>query len=177
MQLGSVPITISWLRSRRGSPPPLHHLSKCGEPAVADGGAMQQIAPHHTYDVVVVGARVAGAATAMLLARQGFDVALLDRADLPSDTLSTHALARGGVVQLERWGLLDEVVASGAPEIRKASFVLPDVRIDRQLKETAGLDFVLAPRRYILDAILLRAAEEAGVTVQTGVSVTDALTD
>ncbi|MFL6206395.1 MAG: NAD(P)/FAD-dependent oxidoreductase [Acidimicrobiales bacterium] len=129
------------------------------------------------HDVVVVGARTGGAATAMLLARQGFDVALLDRADLPSDTLSTHALSRGGMVQLARWALLDEVLASGAPPIRSAAFVLPDGRIDRQLKVRAGLDFVLAPRRYILDAILLRAAEEAGATVRTGVSVTGTLSD
>ena len=58
-----------------------------------------------------------------------------------------------------------------------ASFVLPDARIDRQLKVRAGFDFVLAPRRYILDAILLRAAEEAGATVRTGVSVTGTVTD
>ena len=138
---------------------------------------MQRNQPHHTYDVVVVGARVAGAATAMLLARQGFDVALVDRADLPSDTLSTHALARGAIVQLDRWGLLDEVLASGAPPVRSAAFVLPDVRIERELRVRAGFDFVVAPRRYILDAILLRAAEEAGVTVQTGVSVTGTVAD
>jgi flavin-dependent dehydrogenase len=139
---------------------------------------MEQIhTTHDTHDVVVVGARVAGAATAMLLARQGFDVALVDRADFPSDTLSTHGLARGAVVQLDRWDLLDEVLASGAPPVRSSAFVLPDVRIERRLKERAGFDFVLAPRRYILDAILLRAAEEAGATVQTGVSVTGTVTD
>ncbi len=138
---------------------------------------MEQNDPLDSHDVVVVGARSAGAATAMLLARQGFDVAVVDRADLPSDTLSTHALARGGVVQLARWDLLDDVLASGAPPIRSASFHLPDARIDRQLKVRAGFDFVLAPRRYILDAILLRAAEEAGATVRTGVSVTGTVTD
>ena len=138
---------------------------------------MESHPTNQSYDVVVVGARVAGAATAMLLARQGFDVALVDRADLPSDTLSTHALARGAIVQLDRWGLLHEVIASGAPQVRSAAFVLPEVRIDRQLKVKGGFDFVLAPRRYILDAILLRAAEEAGVTVQTGVSVTGTVTD
>lgn len=142
-----------------------------------DGGVMQRHHPRDSHDVVVVGARCAGAATAMLLARQGFDVALVDRADLPSDTLSTHALARGGVVQLARWGLLDDVLASGAPPVRSASFVLPDGRIDREIKNRAGLDFVLAPRRYILDAILLRAAEEAGATVRTGGSVTGTVTD
>ena len=52
------------------------------------------------HDVVVVGARCAGAATAMLLAGAGHDVLLVDKARLPSDTLSTHGIARGGVVQL-----------------------------------------------------------------------------
>jgi 2-polyprenyl-6-methoxyphenol hydroxylase-like FAD-dependent oxidoreductase len=80
-------------------------------------------------------------------------------------------------VQLARWGLLDDVLASGAPPVRSASFVLPHGRIDRELKEKAGLDFALAPRRYILDAILLRAAEEAGTTVRTGVAVTGTVTD
>ena len=67
------------------------------------------------HQVVVVGARCAGAATAMLLARAGHDVVLLDRSAFPSDTVSTHGIARGGVVQLSRWGLLDEVHESGAP--------------------------------------------------------------
>jgi flavin-dependent dehydrogenase len=61
--------------------------------------------------------------------------------------------------------------------VRTASFFTPDGRIDREIKETAGVDFVIAPRRYILDDILLRAAEDAGATVRTGVSVTDTLTD
>jgi 2-polyprenyl-6-methoxyphenol hydroxylase-like FAD-dependent oxidoreductase len=113
----------------------------------------------------------------MLLARQGFDVALVDRADLPSDTLSTHLLARGGLVQLARWGLLDEVVASGAPPIHTMSIVLPDTRIDRAIQPHAGIDRLLAPRRYVLDAILLGAAAAAGATVQTGVSVTGTTTD
>src|SRR5215203_3345739 len=75
---------------------------------------------HH--DVVVVGARCAGAATALLLARSGRDVVVVDRSPLPSDTTSTHSLVRGGVVQLSRWGLLDDVLRSGAPAIRSVSF-------------------------------------------------------
>jgi 2-polyprenyl-6-methoxyphenol hydroxylase-like FAD-dependent oxidoreductase len=67
------------------------------------------------HDVVVVGARVAGSATAMLLARLGRDVVVVDQASFPSDTVSTHSIARSGVVQLRRWGLLDEVLDSGAP--------------------------------------------------------------
>ena len=74
---------------------------------------MEQPASRH--DVIVVGARAAGAATAMLLARSGLDVLVLDRGRYGADTLSTHALMRGGVVQLHRWGLLDAVVAAGTP--------------------------------------------------------------
>jgi 2-polyprenyl-6-methoxyphenol hydroxylase-like FAD-dependent oxidoreductase len=74
------------------------------------------------HDVVIVGGRVAGSATAMLLARLGHDVAVVDQASFPSDTLSTHSIARSGVVQLHRWGLLDEVLDSGAPAIRQVTF-------------------------------------------------------
>ena len=66
----------------------------------------------HRYDVVIVGARAAGAATALLLARMGHDVLLVDQAFFPSDTISTHQLARPGVVQLHRWGLLPDVLAA-----------------------------------------------------------------
>ena len=74
------------------------------------------------HDVVVVGARCAGATAAMLLAIAGHDVLLLDRETFPSDSLSTHAIARGGVVQLERWGLLQSVLDTGAPPIRNVEF-------------------------------------------------------
>src|SRR5262245_63670253 len=69
------------------------------------------------HDVIVVGGRVAGSATAMLLARLGHDVMVVDQASFPSDTTSTHSIARSGVVQLQRWGLLDAVTGSGAPGI------------------------------------------------------------
>src|SRR5262245_15339850 len=121
------------------------------------------------YDVAVVGARSAGAATAMLLAGAGVDVVVLDRAEFPSDTLSTHAIARGGVVQLARWGLLDQVVQSGAPPIRTVSFHFPGGELVRDVKHSAGVDHLIAPRRHVLDMILLDAAREAGATIETGV--------
>ena len=135
-------------------------------------------APDHEHDVVVVGARSAGAATAMLLARQGHDVALVDRATFPSDTLSTHALSRGGVVQLARWGLLDEVVASGAPPVRAITFRIGEgAALTRAVKERAGVDHLLAPRRHVLDTILVRAAETSGAALMAGLRVTDTITD
>jgi 2-polyprenyl-6-methoxyphenol hydroxylase-like FAD-dependent oxidoreductase len=125
------------------------------------------------HEVVVVGARCAGAATALLLARQGHDVLVVDRARFPSDTMSTHAIARGGVVQLARWGLLDAVVGSGAPPIRSVAFHFHDGRVDRRIvKERAGVDLLVAPRRYVLDTLLLSAALEAGAGFASGVTVT-----
>jgi len=124
------------------------------------------------HDVVVVGGRVAGSATAMLLARLGHDVAVVDRALFPSDTMSTHSIARSGVVQLHRWGLLDAVLGSGAPAIRQVTFHALGQSVTRTIKPKAGVDFLVAPRRYVLDTILAAAAEQAGADVRTGITVT-----
>lgn len=128
-------------------------------------------------DVVVVGARAAGAATAMLLARRGHRVVLLDRADFPSDTISTHQIARSGVVQLSRWGLLDAVLDSGAPALRTVAFSALGGTVTRTIKDKAGVDLLVAPRRHVLDTILVEAAREAGADVRTGVRITDVLRD
>jgi flavin-dependent dehydrogenase len=124
------------------------------------------------HDVVIVGGRVAGAATAMLLARLGHDVVVVDRASFPSDTISTHSIARSGVVQLRRWGLLDAVLGSGAPAIRKVTFHAGGQSVSRTVRPKAGVDLVVAPRRYVLDTILAAAAGQAGADVRTGVTVT-----
>ena len=78
------------------------------------------------YDVVIVGGRVAGASTALLLARAGLRVAVVERSRLGSDTVSTHALDAGGVLQLSRWGVLPELVAAGTPAIRRTAFHYAD---------------------------------------------------
>ena len=126
-------------------------------------------------DVVVVGGRCAGLATAMLLARRGYRVTVVERATFPSDTLSTHAIARGGVVQLARWGLLDAVLDSGAPAIRQVVFGDGAGETVRSLKPSAGVDHLVAPRRHVLDAILARAAVDAGATLRTGTTATGVL--
>src|SRR6266511_3013598 len=126
---------------------------------------------HHRHDVVVVGARAAGAATALLLARLGYDVVLVDRAVFPADTLSTHQIARTGVVQLHRWGLLDAVLDSGAPAIRQVTFTLEGESTTRAIKDKAGVDLLVAPRRYILDTLVAEAAAHAGADVRFGVTV------
>jgi len=127
-------------------------------------------------DVVVVGARCAGAATAMLLGRLGYRVTVVERGRIPSDTLSTHGLARGGVVQLARWGLLDQVLASGAPALRQVMFRADDVEEVRTVRPRAGVDHLVAPRRYILDGILADAATAAGATIHTGLTATGVVT-
>ena len=124
------------------------------------------------HDVVVVGGRVAGSATAMLLARLGRDVVVVDQASFPSDTVSTHSIARSGVVQLRRWGLLDEILDSGAPAIRQVTLNAAGESITRTIKDKAGVDFLVAPRRYVLDTLLVTAAEQAGAEVRTGITVT-----
>lgn len=130
------------------------------------------------YDVVVVGARVAGASTAMLLARAGLRVALVDRGSYGSDTLSTHALMRAGVLQLSRWGLLDRVAAAGTPPVRGVTFHYPGAEpVHVSIKPSAGVDALYAPRRHVLDRILVDAAAAAGADVRYGTTVTGLLHD
>ncbi|HET6639751.1 MAG TPA: FAD-dependent monooxygenase, partial [Gemmatimonadota bacterium] len=74
------------------------------------------------YDAIVIGARCAGSPTAMLLARKGYSVLVVDRATFPSDTISTHLVHPPGLAALRRWGLLDQVVATGCPPIHTYAF-------------------------------------------------------
>jgi flavin-dependent dehydrogenase len=131
-----------------------------------------------TYDAVVVGGRVAGASTALLLARAGARVAVLDRGRYGSDTLSTHGLMRAGVLQLSRWGLLGQVVAAGTPPVRRTSFRYPDgAEVNVTIRPRAGVDALYAPRRHLLDRILVDAAAEAGADVLHETAVTGLLRD
>ena len=100
------------------------------------------------YDVVVVGGRVAGASTALLLARAGVRVAVVERARPGIDTVSTHGLMRAGVLQLSRWGLLPDVVAAGTPPIRRTVFHYADGEpVQVSIRPTPGVDALYAPRR------------------------------
>ena len=129
------------------------------------------------YDAIVVGARVAGASTAMLMARHGLRVLMVDRRRPGSDTLSTHALMRGGVLQLQRWGLLERVKETGARPVRKTTFHYGDTVEAIDLKPSAGVEALYAPRRNVLDSILVEAAADAGVDIRFGVTVQDLITD
>jgi menaquinone-9 beta-reductase len=127
--------------------------------------------PASKYDVVIVGARCAGAATALLLARAGHRVLVVDRGRYGTDTLSTHALMRGAVVQLHRWGVLPAVIASGAPAIRQATFFYGDESLTVPIKPRDGVDALYAPRRYVLDRLLVDAARAAGADIVYGVRI------
>ena len=118
------------------------------------------------YDVIIVGARVAGSSTAMLLAGKGLRVLLVDRATFPSDTLSTHQVQLPGGARLRRWSLLDQVVASGAPAARKVRFDAGPVVLQGCYPVFEGVDAVYSPRRTVLDALLLEAARAAGAEVR-----------
>jgi 2-polyprenyl-6-methoxyphenol hydroxylase-like FAD-dependent oxidoreductase len=125
------------------------------------------------YDAVVVGARCAGAATAMLLARQGLSVLLVDRDRHGTDTLSTLALMRAGVLELYRWGLVDRVRAAGTPPITSTSFIYGDETITVPIKSRNGVDALFAPRRTLIDALLADAALDSGADVVYGARLVD----
>jgi 2-polyprenyl-6-methoxyphenol hydroxylase-like FAD-dependent oxidoreductase len=118
------------------------------------------------YDVIVIGSRVAGAATAMLLARQGVNVLAVDKAAFPSDTLSTHQVQLPGIARLARWGLLSRIAAAGTPATRRVRFDPGGVVLEGSYPEFEGVDAIYSPRRTLLDAILVEAARESGVEVR-----------
>ena len=125
------------------------------------------------YDVVVIGARCAGAATAMLLARRGLRVLAVDRDRYGTDTLSTHALMRAGVLQLHHWGILEKVKAAGTPTVRSTSFHYADAAVEVQIKPQDGVDGLYAPRRTVIDTLLVDAARESGAEVAYGTRLID----
>jgi len=126
--------------------------------------------PH--YDVIIAGARCAGAATALLLARQGARVLVLDKSRYGTDTLSTHALMRGAVVQLHRWGLLPAVAGTETPPVRSATFHLADAVTTIPVKPKHGVGALYTPRRRVLDAILADAARSSGAAERFETSLT-----
>jgi 2-polyprenyl-6-methoxyphenol hydroxylase-like FAD-dependent oxidoreductase len=124
------------------------------------------------YDAIVVGARCAGSPTAMLLARKGRDVLVVDRATFPSDTISTHLIHPPGIAALERWGLLDRLVATGCPPIDTYVFDFGPITISGA-PGTDDAPVSYAPRRTVLDKLLVDAASEAGAEVREGFTVED----
>jgi flavin-dependent dehydrogenase len=127
----------------------------------------------HEYDVIVVGARCAGAPAAMLLARKGYRVLMVDRAGFPSDTVSTHVIHAPGVAALRRWGLLDLVAGTGCPAIDTYSFDFGPFVLSGTPHAVDGVSCAYAPRRTVLDKILVDAAVDAGVEMREHFTVED----
>ena len=126
------------------------------------------------FDAIVVGARCAGSPTAMLLAREGYRVLVVDRAIFPSDTVSTHLLHPLGVDALSRWGLLDRLVVTGCPPIHTYCFDFGPFTISGS-PGTDKAPVAYCPRRTILDKLLVDAAAEAGAEVREGFTVEEIL--
>jgi len=133
------------------------------------------------YDVIVVGARVAGSPTAMLLARQGYRVLLLDKASFPSETVSTHMISVGGSAQIRRWGLLEQIEATNCPPVTN---IILDLSFDLFGSFTLtgfpppiddGFAAIYAPKRLVLDKILANAAVEAGAELRENFTVKELL--
>ncbi|MET7425721.1 NAD(P)/FAD-dependent oxidoreductase [Dactylosporangium sp. NPDC005555] len=125
------------------------------------------------YDVIVVGARPAGAATGMLLARRGLKVLMVDRARFPSDTLSTHQIQPAGVQRLDHWGLLDTLLAAGTPATGSVRFDISGTVVQGRYPD----GFLCSPRRTVLDKILVDAARDAGAEVREGFHVAGVVND
>lgn len=134
---------------------------------------------NNAYDVVIVGARCAGAATAMLLAALGLRVLVFDKSRFGADTVSTHALMRPAVLLLQHWGLTDRLEEEGTPRIEKTAFVYADDRgsqaIEIDIKPRQGVEALYAPRRTVLDRVLVEAARDGGADVRHGVQMLDLL--
>ena len=129
------------------------------------------------YDAIVVGARCAGSPTAMLLARKGHRVLLVDKATFPSDTMRLHFIWPPGVARLKRWGLLERVAASNCPPIVTKTSDYDDFPLTGSCPPADGVAEAYGPRRTVLDKILVDAAVEAGVELREGFAVQELLTD
>ncbi|MDQ4094304.1 MAG: NAD(P)/FAD-dependent oxidoreductase [Actinomycetota bacterium] len=129
------------------------------------------------YDAIIVGARCAGSTTAMLLARKGYRVLMVDRARFPSDTMSTHWVHQPAIRRLRDWGVLDSVQESGCPAINGMVFDLGPFALRGSPMPADGVTTSFAPRRTILDSVLVNAAAAAGAEVRESFSVHELIRD
>jgi 2-polyprenyl-6-methoxyphenol hydroxylase-like FAD-dependent oxidoreductase len=130
-----------------------------------------------SFDAIVIGARCAGSPTAMLLARAGHRVLLVDKATFPSDTMSTHLVHPPGVAALERWGLLELLEDTGCPPVETYSFDFGPLAISGKPKPIDGIALGYCPRRTVLDELLAQAAVRHGAELREGFIVDEILFD
>src|SRR5881275_2064314 len=129
------------------------------------------------YDAIVVGARCGGSPAAMLLARRGYRVLLVDKATFPSDMMSTHFVHPPGVAALARWGILERLEATNCPPVTRYSFDFGPVTIAGTPRPADGTANAYGPRRIVLDALLVEAAVAAGVELREAFTVEEVLVD
>ena len=125
------------------------------------------------FDAIVVGARCAGSPTGMLLARKGYSVLVVDRATFPSDTVSTHYVTPDGTARLKEWGLYERVVATGVEPYNGVARTMQGMHLPADPNDPPGI----APRRTVLDKLLVDAAREAGAEVREGVTVDELIVE
>jgi 2-polyprenyl-6-methoxyphenol hydroxylase-like FAD-dependent oxidoreductase len=130
------------------------------------------------YDAIVIGARCAGAPTAMLLARKGYRILLVDKATFPSDTISTHIIWPHGAEVLDRWGLFDQLAATGCPPVAlRLIFDVGPFALRGGATDTNAGRGGLCPRRTVLDKYLVDAAVAAGAELREAFTVETLLWD
>jgi flavin-dependent dehydrogenase len=130
------------------------------------------------YDAIIVGARCAGSPTALLLARRGYKVLLMDRSKFPSDmSFSNHFVHQAGSACLQRWGLLQRLEATGCPPITEDYFDYGAFSLSGPVPPADGVNTAFAPRRIVLDPILAETAVESGAELREGFSVQELVWD
>lgn len=129
------------------------------------------------YDAIIIGARCAGAPVAMLLSRKGCRVLFVDKAQFPSDTVSTHLIWQAGLARAKAWGLLDGIAGLGAPSIRQIRLDIGEFELAGCPPPLDGIDYALAPRRTLLDKLLIDAAIESGAELREGFYVSEIVTE
>ncbi|MEM9551037.1 MAG: NAD(P)/FAD-dependent oxidoreductase [Pseudomonadota bacterium] len=126
-----------------------------------------------SFDALVIGARVAGSAAALRLVQSGARVLIVDRAPVLDDTLSTHALLKPAIRLLSRWGVMDRLMQAGTPLAREVAFHYGSRVLPIPIKPTEDVPGLAAPRRTVLDNILLETAWNAGAQVRLGLGFVD----
>ena len=126
------------------------------------------------YDAIIVGARCAGSPTAMLLARKGYRVLVVDRATFPSDTVSSHVVHPLGAAALGRWELLDRRTATGCPPMHTYAFDFGPFTLSGS-PGTREAPVAYCARRTVLDKLLVDAAAEAGADIREGFTMEELL--
>jgi 2-polyprenyl-6-methoxyphenol hydroxylase-like FAD-dependent oxidoreductase len=129
------------------------------------------------YDVIIVGSRIAGAVTGMLLARDGFRVLVVDRTIFPTDTISTHLVWQHGINRLIEWGLGNAVSQLGAPPMDRMTLDFGDFSLTGALPAVGHASYAYAPRRTKLDPMIVSAAADAGAEVREGFTVDEIVFD